>query len=138
MPYLASAPLGTATVGFFVCHARYTSHTHTIAFRELVAMAASAAHDKESMTDGVALLRLAGAAVFNSLGRCLAQSSIRRLPYCCSLLAPALGKNFGPHLRRACRNSGSGSGQWYLIVRPLPILSKQFAMSDEHLVRFNA
>jgi hypothetical protein len=34
MPYLASAPLGTATVGFFVCHARYTSHTHTIAFRD--------------------------------------------------------------------------------------------------------
>ena len=92
MPYLASAPLGTATVGFFVCHARYTSHTHTIAFRELVAMAASAAHDKESMTEGVALLRLAGAAVFNSPGRRLAQSSIRRLPYCCSLLAPASGE----------------------------------------------
>ena len=67
MPYLASAPLGTATVGFFVCHTRCTSHTHTIAFRDLVAMAASAAHDKESMTDGVALLRLAGAAALQFL-----------------------------------------------------------------------
>src|SRR6476469_5402379 len=77
MPYLANAPLGTVTVRFFVCHARYTSHNHTIAFIQFVAIAAFAAHVNGSMTEGAAaFLRLAGAAASSSDNRCLAQSSI--------------------------------------------------------------